>query len=171
MRRGRYTPVVLLLALPVFACSRHSTRAGGAAPAADASDTVSREQHSIEVVERCDQPLTELGALGKGRLAREEVRAVFRGAQPRFDACLHTALARGALLDGNLALAFVVGDGGKVLTAWADEGTSTVSDAGFTCCIVGAVRRIVFPEPEGGTVLGRYSLRLTNGSGGADSAG
>ena len=131
--------------------------------AVDGAAAASGEE-SIEVLETCSKRIADLGTLGGGLLPRSEVRKSIRLAQPRFDDCLSKANARGAQLNGTLAFSFVVGGDGRVVSAWADEEVSTVTDAAFTCCVVRAVERVVFPEPRGGTVVGRYSLNLRNES-------
>ncbi len=119
-------------------------------------------EERIEVTETCRRRVTKLGALGRGRLARSAIRETLKRAQPRFDDCLSKANARGARLHGVVAFAFIVGGDGRVVSAWADEEASTVTDAGFTCCMVRVVEGVVFPEPVGGSVVGRYSLNLRN---------
>ncbi len=115
-------------------------------------------------METCNARSADLGAVGTGSLPHAAIRKALRGAQPKFDACLNNANARGAQLHGTLALAFLVGGDGKVVSAWTDESVSTITDPAFTCCVVRAVERVVFPLPKGGSVLGRYSLNLVNES-------
>lgn len=130
------------------------------------ADTHARAQAEdgpgVEVTDTCSARYADLGSVGGGRLPFADIRKTLRTAQPSFDTCLNRANARGAQLHGTLAFAFVVGRDGKVVSAWADETVSTITDPGFTCCVVRAVERVVFPLPTGGSVLGRYSLNLVN---------
>ena len=64
--------------------------------------------------------------------------------------CYEQALARTPALAGRLAVRFTLGPTGIVQ---ADEVTAALGDAPFQQCVLAAVRRWVFPAPEGGGVI------------------
>ena len=54
----------------------------------------------------------------------------------------------------------VVGEDGKVAHADAAEGDDALPDPATVACILGALKKLEFPEPSGGRVFLNYPLKL-----------
>lgn len=74
----------------------------------------------------------------------------------RFRACYQSALQSNPSLQGRVAVAFVIGRDGRVVSA-RDAG-SDLPNAGVVSCVVGAFSGLTFTAPESGVVRVTYPL-------------
>jgi hypothetical protein len=96
--------------------------------------------------------------LGSGRIPPEIIQRIVRRDYPVYRSCYQKGLAKKANLAGRVAVRFVIDKSGKVSEA-RDNG-STLPDAKVVECILGEFRKLVFPEPEGGTVTVDYPMEF-----------
>jgi hypothetical protein len=85
----------------------------------------------------------EIGALDEGK-----VTAVFRGAMDDLKACLEKGAGRNELEGGDIAFFVKVGSGGRVVHAHAER--STIGDRETEKCMLRALAKQTWPEPQGG---------------------
>lgn len=90
---------------------------------------------------------------GSGTLSGDAVRATVGRALGGIKACYERALRRNPTLGGRVTIRFTVGGGGRVVSASAANNTIS-PDVGN--CIVGRIRSLRFPPPEGGNVTFSY---------------
>lgn len=101
-------------------------------------------------------------AVQQAGLSVEVVRRVLRQRRRLFLYCYERELVDNASLAGRVELRFVVGARGRVQTAMVHG--STLGSA-IDGCLVSQLRRLRFPEPEGGgTVQIRYPLTFSPAS-------
>jgi len=86
---------------------------------------------------------------GEGTLDASRVAGVLRGQLGGIRSCYERALRNNPTLSGRLDLRFTIGTSGRVTSANA-SGLSAAPEVGS--CVVGRVRGLVFPAPEGGSV-------------------
>ncbi|PCC68205.1 AgmX/PglI C-terminal domain-containing protein [Nannocystis exedens] len=83
-----------------------------------------------------------------GRLDKDIIRRIVQAHVAEVRLCYNQGLARHPNLKGRVVIDFTVGGDGKVADAASRE--SSVADGAVPECITAAVRRWVFPRPEGG---------------------
>jgi hypothetical protein len=103
--------------------------------------------------------ITPTGAPTRGTLPKAVIDERLESAQPEIRACYERGLKAKPDLHGNLSINFVVAPDGKV--AHADAGDDALGDAATVDCILGAIRKLQFPEPKGGRVFINYPLQLS----------
>ncbi|HXK16786.1 MAG TPA: AgmX/PglI C-terminal domain-containing protein, partial [Polyangiaceae bacterium] len=104
--------------------------------------------------------ITPTGAPTRGTLPKAVIDEKLKSAAPAIQACYERALKSKPELRGNVIVNFVVAPDGKVAHAEAAEGDDALSDVPTVTCILGEIRKLVFPEPKGGRVFINYPLKL-----------
>lgn len=106
-----------------------------------------------------------------GSLPPEVVQRVVRQSFGRYRQCYEQGLARDGKLEGRIAVQFVIGKDGAVASADAAKET-TLADAAVVACVVGAVRGLSFPAPDGGGVVTvTYPIQLSPGDAASGAGG
>ena len=96
-----------------------------------------------------------------GHLEASAIQRVVRANEGRFRACYVEGLARTPTLEGRVAVKFLIGRDGTVVTA-EDTAVSDLPDADVRACVVRAFTALSFPEP-GGVVSVTYPFVLSPG--------
>ena len=78
----------------------------------------------------------------------------------RFRFCYENALRKSPHISGRIAIHFVISRSGEVGTTTVER-SSTIDDADFRACLVGAFGKLQFPQPEGGEVGVTYPMLFT----------
>lgn len=89
-----------------------------------------------------------------GRLPPEVIRRVVQRHMASIRLCYEQGLKRNPELAGKVTVRFVIGPDGSVSTASASQ--SDIGDPAVVACVVQRVRRMAFPQPEGGIVTVSY---------------
>jgi TonB family protein len=107
-----------------------------------------------------DGPDVTIGvAKTRGRLDKEIIRRVIRSHLKEVKFCYETELVRKPDLYGRISIQFTITPAGTVSSSAVDQ--STVGNRNVEQCIVAAVKRWTFPQPEdGGVVLVSYPFVL-----------
>jgi len=100
------------------------------------------------------------GAPKRGKLPKAVIDEKLKSVQPAIQACYERGLKAKPELRGNLSINFVVADDGKIAHAESIETEDPLSDAGTVDCILGEIRKLVFPAPSGGRVFLNYPVKL-----------
>ncbi len=90
-------------------------------------------------------------------LPREVIRRVIRQNVAPIRACYEKALPAKPDLAGRVVVRFAIDASGKVTKNESTNGT-TLASPDVVACVVGAFRSLVFPEPQGGTVVVNYPI-------------
>ena len=96
-----------------------------------------------------------------GRIPPEVIQRIVRQNYGRFRACYETGLRNNPSLSGRVAVRFVVGRDGSVMSV--GNGGSDLPDGGVVSCVVNSFRGLSFPAPEEGIVTVGYSIQLSPG--------
>jgi hypothetical protein len=123
-------------------------------PEAPPSDTPPPEAKPVE------PGISMTGAPTRGTLPKAVIDEKLKSAAPALQACYEHALKSKPDLRGTVSVNFVVGPDGKVAHAEAAEADDALADAPTVDCILGEIRKLVFPEPKGGRVFINYPLKL-----------
>jgi TonB family protein len=113
---------------------------------------------------RVPPPVTALQADIRGSLSKETIRRVIHRHLAEVRACYEQRLISRPDLQGRVAVRFIIAPNGMVQAAVLDS--SELGDPGTEQCVVRAVRRWPFPQPEGGgivTVTYPFLLQQTGG--------
>jgi hypothetical protein len=108
-------------------------------------------QHGIPVV-RVDNETTELG--GQRVIIRRVLRQNAVGAMR---ACYAKGLAAKSDLAGRVVVRFAIDSSGNVSRAESTTGTTLASPA-VVACVVDAIKPLVFPQRQGGTLTIDYPI-------------
>lgn len=100
------------------------------------------------------------GAPRRGKLPKAVVDEKLASLGPTIQACYENALKTKPDLRGSVNINFVVGEDGKVAHADAAEGDDALPDPATVGCILGALKKLEFPQPSGGRVFLNYPLEL-----------
>jgi hypothetical protein len=100
------------------------------------------------------------GAPTRGKLPKAVIDEKLKSLGPAVQACYEQGLKAKPDLRGAVNVNFVVGDDGKVVHADAAEGDDALPDASTVNCILGAIKKLEFPQPSGGRVFISYPLKL-----------
>jgi len=87
----------------------------------------------------------------RGSLDKEIIRRVVRRHLPEVRFCYEQELPRAPTLAGRVAVNFTIAASGKVAAAVVQS--STLGNARAESCVVSAVRRWEFPQPQGGGIV------------------
>lgn len=87
----------------------------------------------------------------RGALSREIIRRVVRRHLKEIRHCYSQELQTNRSLSGRIAVEFTISGNGRVMTANIED--STVNNTNVEQCVVRAVRRWLFPAPEGGGIV------------------
>jgi len=104
--------------------------------------------------------ITSTGAPTRGKLPKAVIDEKLKSAGPAFQACYERALKTKPELRGGVDINFVVAPDGKVAHADVNQSDDTLDDAPTIDCILAEIRKLVFPEPQGGRVFLNYPLKL-----------
>jgi hypothetical protein len=104
--------------------------------------------------------ITTTGAPTRGTLPKAVIDEKLKSAGPGVQACYARGLKTKPDLRGSVIVNFVVGPDGKVAHTEAAEADDALPDAATVDCILGEIRKLVFPEPKGGRVFINYPLKL-----------
>jgi len=95
---------------------------------------------------------SEIGALDEGK-----VTSAFRGAQGDLQRCLAAGAARNELEGGDIAFFVKIDTSGRAVHAHVEK--STLGDRETEKCMLGALKKRAWPEPQGGDIgLARSSM-------------
>jgi hypothetical protein len=108
--------------------------------------------HDASIVPRVRPGAPAVG----GRLPPDLVQRTVRQSFGRFRACYENGLRGNPTLAGRIAVRFVIGRDGGVMSA--GNGGSDLPDAGVVSCVVGAFRGLSFPAPPDGIVTVTYPI-------------
>ena len=86
-----------------------------------------------------------------GRLAPEVIQRIVRQNFGRFRLCYEDGLRKNALLEGRIAVKFVIDGTGAVQSVV--DGGSDLPDSSVVACVVRAFDSLAFPQPEGGGIV------------------
>lgn len=86
-----------------------------------------------------------------GALSKEMIRRVIRRHRREVKYCYEQELIKNKSLSGRITIQFTISGTGRV--AGAVPAGNTMGNAAVANCIVGKVRRWVFPEPKGGGIV------------------
>ena len=113
---------------------------------------------------RTHPPRVRMGATTvSGRLPPEVIQRIVRQNYGRFRACYERGLRRNPNLQGRVAIRFVIGRDGSVVSA--ANGGSDIPDAEVIQCVARSFQGLSFPQPEGGIVTVFYPIVFSSGSG------
>lgn len=87
-------------------------------------------------------------AVIQGRLEPSAIQRIVRGSEGRFRACYLEGLGPNPTLEGRVAVKFLIGRDGSVVTA-EDTPGSDLPDEQVRACVVRAFQSLSFPEPGG----------------------
>jgi hypothetical protein len=104
--------------------------------------------------------ITPTGAPRRGKLPKAVIDEKLASLGPTIQACYEQGLKTKPELRGIVNVNFVVGEDGKVAHADAAEGDDALPDAATVGCILGAIKKLEFPQPSGGRVFLNYPLKL-----------
>lgn len=115
-----------------------------------------------ERVIRGNTSLGEGGAEGgEGEIDANRVASLIRGQLGGIRSCYERSLRNNPTLSGRIDVRFTIGESGRITSINA-SGMSEAPEVGS--CISGAIRRIAFPQPSGGSV--EFSFPFTFSPGG-----
>jgi outer membrane biosynthesis protein TonB len=123
-------------------------------PAETASPAAPPDAKSVE------PGITSTGAPTRGTLPKAVIDKQLKSAGPAIQACYERALKTKPELRGTVDINFVVAPDGKVAHANVNESDDALSDTPTLDCILAEIRKLTFPEPNGGRVFINYPLRL-----------
>ena len=105
--------------------------------------------------------ITATGAPSRGTLPKAVIDEKLKEAGPEIQGCYERGLKAKPGLQGNVSINFVVATDGKVAHAdAASEVEEPLVDEPTVSCILGALRKLEFPQPKGGRVFINYPLKL-----------
>ncbi|MFO0591682.1 MAG: AgmX/PglI C-terminal domain-containing protein [Polyangiaceae bacterium] len=84
-------------------------------------------------------------------LAQEVIARIVRRNLEQLSFCYEKAMVKAPTLQGKVAVKFTIDGKGAVLSAAAAD--TNITDADMVSCVVAAVKRMSFPEPDGGGVV------------------
>jgi len=94
-----------------------------------------------------------------GGLDREIIQRVVRQNRASIKACYEQELQKQPGLNGEVLITFTIGPKGDVLSV--SKAQSSLNHNGVEQCVMQRIRRWVFPEPKGGTLVNvRYPFRF-----------
>jgi len=141
----------------VHALSAILINAGCAGAAAHPPRTVAHDEPpSSRAGEALDAPGEAQPRAPRGSLGRAVIRAVIVTAHQRMRRCYETTVLAGPepWAEGRVMTSFIIGpDGGIQAAGIAHERTQIPSPA-LQTCMLGVLRTLRFPEPDGGGVVG-----------------
>lgn len=100
------------------------------------------------------------GAPRRGKLPKAVIDEKLASLGPAIHGCYENGLKAKPELRGTVNINFVVGEDGKVAHADAAESDDALPDPATVACILGALKKLEFPEPSGGRVFLNYPLKL-----------
>jgi TonB family protein len=86
-----------------------------------------------------------------GSLDKEIIRRIIRQHRAEYQYCYEKQLNSKRDLNGKITVKFTISGNGSVIAATVVE--STMGDAEVESCVLGHIRRWVFPEPKGGGLV------------------
>lgn len=98
---------------------------------------------------------------GEGVLDKDLIRRVVRAHIDEVRYCYNAGLEKDPDLAGKIVVGFEIGADGAVQSSEITE--STLPDAEVGTCVAAAVKKWVFPKPQGGSVAVAYPFVLEPG--------
>lgn len=99
------------------------------------------------------------GTESKGRLPPEQIQRTIKQHMGAFKQCYDAGLKKNPAMKGRLTMKFTIDPEGRAKHAVAAE--SSLGDDDVVACILGELRKLTFPKPEGGIVSVAYPLELS----------
>jgi hypothetical protein len=103
-----------------------------------------------------------------GPLSRDAIAKVIRSGSDRFQACYNDGLKKNPTLSGQVVARFVIGNDGTVTES--DDGGSSLPDKDVVDCVLGRMKQLRFPKPEGTRLSVIYPLTFAVADGDGDGA-
>ncbi len=97
----------------------------------------------------------------EGQLDKDLIRRIVRAHMPEITKCYEAALVRAPAATGQIVIDFTVGVQGSV--TGTEVGSTEIADSELTGCMQTAIKRWLFPRPEGGSVVVHYPFQFTPG--------
>lgn len=118
-----------------------------------------------------DEPQGGLGLVGgalpmssppasAGHLSKDEIKKTVQLARPEVGGCYERGLERDPQMAGTVAVRLVIEADGSAQHVTPDPGKTTLSDAQVVDCVLAAMKKLRFPQPEGGRVFVTYPFRF-----------
>jgi hypothetical protein len=96
-----------------------------------------------------------------GKLSKWDIRDSLRADKEAIEKCFELVPEDAEKQEGIVTVRFVIGETGDVSSAKVKE--TTLGNVDVEQCIVGRVRKVKFPSPEGGSVLVEYPFMVRQG--------
>lgn len=95
-----------------------------------------------------------------GHLSKDEIKKTVQLARPEVGRCYERGLERDSEMTGTVAVRLVIEADGSVQDVSPDPGKTTLSDAQVVDCVLAAMKKLRFPQPEDGRVFVTYPFRF-----------
>ena len=92
--------------------------------------------------------------------SKDEIKETVQLARPEVGRCYQRGLERDPQMAGRVAVRFVIEADGSAQHVAPDPGKTTLSDAQVVDCVLAVIKKLRFPEPEGGRVFVTYPFRF-----------
>jgi hypothetical protein len=93
-----------------------------------------------------------------GCMRPEVIQRIVRLHWKEVHTCYLEGKDRRPVLAGKVVVTFVIGAGGRVISA--KDGGSDIGDRGVVDCVVGVFKSLRFPAPDGGSLTLTYPIRF-----------
>ena len=90
----------------------------------------------------------------------EVIQRIVRSNISTIQACYEKAMTKAPSLAGKVLVKFVINADGSVSSAAASD--TNITDADMVSCVCGAVRRMAFPQPDGGAMVVTYPFNFSS---------
>ena len=90
----------------------------------------------------------------------EVIQRIVRSNISTIQACYEKAMTKAPALAGKVLVKFVINADGSVSSAAASD--TNITDADMVSCVCGAVRRMAFPQPDGGAMVVTYPFNFSS---------
>lgn len=95
-------------------------------------------------------------------LPPEVIQRIVRAKIGQIQACYEAAMAKAPALAGKVAVKFIIDGQGSVSSASAAD--TNITDADMVSCVIGAVKKMSFPAPDGGSpIVVTYPFNFSSG--------
>ncbi|MBP9111835.1 MAG: AgmX/PglI C-terminal domain-containing protein [Polyangiaceae bacterium] len=99
-----------------------------------------------------------------GSLPREVIQRIVRQNFGRFRLCYENGLRTNPSLQGRVAVNFLIGRDGRVVSSNVNSGATELPDANVQSCVAQSFQGLSFPEPQNGSVKVMYPIVFAAGS-------
>lgn len=90
----------------------------------------------------------------------EVIQRIVRSNISTIQACYEKAMTKAPSLAGKVAVKFVINADGSVSSAAASD--TNITDADMVSCVCGAVKKMAFPQPDGGAMVVTYPFNFSS---------